>query len=210
MTIGLGVIVVGDYALATGNDRHVAFAGALLGRSSHALEWAWLIPANRVQLASALHEAWQRPHPVACFGGLGVGVDDHTRATVEALQRGRDEVGLPRVAAYADGAVMHVANVAFFHGDPTRAHDAFAQWWQDVLVMGDEDDGALVSEQVRWSLPETAASAHARKLTKNKHPAVSQRVIAAAGGDVSLRLTGASKGKVQAARKALQAAIKLL
>ena len=66
----LGLIVVGDYALATGTDRHVAFAASLLGRTSHALEWAWLIPANRVQLAASLHEAWQRPHPVACFGGL--------------------------------------------------------------------------------------------------------------------------------------------
>ena len=69
MTQGLGLIVVGDYALATGADRHVPFAASLLGRASLALDWAWLIPASRIQLAAALHEAWQRPHPVACLVG---------------------------------------------------------------------------------------------------------------------------------------------
>ena len=206
--LGLGVIVVGDYALATGADRHVAFAASLLGRTAHALEWAWLIPANRIQLAAALHEAWQRPHPVACFGGLGDGVDDHTRATVEALQRGRDEVGLPRHAEHVQAGVMQVGNVAFFCGDPARAHDLFAQGWQTLLAMQAGDDGALASEQVRWCLPEDASSARARQQTKAKHPVVSQRVVAAAEGAVALRLSGISKGKVQAARKALQAALK--
>jgi hypothetical protein len=208
--LSLGLIVVGDYALATGADRHVLFVASLLGRTAHALEWVWLIPGSRVQLAAALHEAWQRPHPVACFGGLGEGVDDHTIATVAALQRGRDEVGVPRFVAHADAAVMQVGNVAFFHGDPPRAHNEFAQWWHALLATRSEDEGVLASEQVRWSLPETAASAQARQSTKAKHPALSQRVIAAADGEVSLRLTGASKGKVQAARKALQVAIKHL
>lgn len=206
----LGLLVVGDYALASGADRHVAFAASLLGRTSHALEWAWLIPASRVQLAAALHEAWQRPHAVACFGGLGAGVDDHTRTTVAALQRGRDEVGLQRHSVDSEAAVMRVGNVAFFPGDPARAHQLFAGWWQTLLATEAADDGALASEQVRWALPETAASAQARQQTKIKHPAVAQRLISAAEGDVALRLSGTSKGKVQAARKALQAALKVL
>lgn len=206
----LGLIVVGDYSLATGGDRHVAFATSILGRTSHALEWAWLIPANRVQLAAALHEAWQRPHPVACFGGLGDAVDDHTLATVRALQRGRDEVGLPRHLVNSDAAVMQVGNIAFFCGDPARAHEVFAQWWQASLAAGADPEGALASEQVRWPMPESAPSRQARQNTKIKHPAALQRLIARADGEVALRLSGTSKGKVQAARKALQAALKTL
>ena len=200
--------MVGDYALATGADRHVAFAASLLGRTSHALEWAWLIPANRVQLAASLHEAWQRPHPVACFGGLGDAIDDHIRATVEAVQQGRDEVGLPRHDERANAAVMQVGNIAFFSGAPAHAHHVFARWWQSMLLMRDQNDGALASEQVRWAMPESAASAQARQHIKIKHPTVLQRVIAAAEGEVVLRLSGTSKGKAQAARKALQAALK--
>ena len=209
MTQALGLIVVGDYALASGADRHVAFAASLLGRSSHALEWAWLIPANRVQLAAALHEAWQRPHSVACFGGLGDGVDDHTRATVEALQHGRDEVGLPRHRVDSEAAVMHVGNVAFFPGDPALAHALFASWWRSLPAMHGQHVGALASEQMRWSMPEPAALAQARQHVKAKHPWVSQRLIASSDGELALRLSSGSKGKVQAARKALQTAIKV-
>ena len=75
-------------------------------------------------------------------------------------------------------------------------------------MMRDQNDGALASEQVRWAMPESAASALARCNTKIKHPTVLQRVIAAAEGEVVLRLSGTSKGKAQAARKALQAALK--
>jgi molybdopterin-biosynthesis enzyme MoeA-like protein len=208
--VALGLIVAGDYALATGADRHVAFAATLLARSAQALSWAWFVPADRVQIAAALHEAWQRSLPVACFGGLGDGVDDHTRATIEALQQGRDEAGLPRYAVDSDAVVMQVGNVAFFPGDPMRAHEVFARWWQSFLAAREPEAGALASEQVRWALPETAASAQARQQTKIKHPTVSQRLIATAEGGVALRLSGVSKGKVQAARKALQAALKVL
>ncbi len=205
----LGLLVVGDYALATGADRHVAFAAALLGRTSHALEWAWLIPANRVQLAAALHEAWQRPHPVACFGGLGDAVDDHTRVTIAALQHGRDEVGLPRYLVDADATVLQIGNVAFFHGHPSHAHALFAGWWQQsLLAERGADEGALTHEQVRWVIAESSAAIQARRHTRLKHPTVSQRLIAGADSAVALRLTGSSKGKVQAARKALQAALK--
>lgn len=206
----LGLIVVGDYALATGADRHVAFAASLLGRTSHALEWTWLIPASRIQLAAALHEAWQRSHSVACFGGLGGGVDDHTRPTIDALLRGREEVGLSRHWVDVDAAVMKVGNVAFFPGDPARAHDLFARWWQSSLAARGAEEGAFANEQVRWVMPEPATSAQARQQTKIKHPTVAQRLIAAAEGDVALRLSGTSKGRVQAARKALQAALKHL
>ena len=214
MALALGLIVIGDYALATGADRHVAFAASLLGRTAHALEWVWLIPASRVQLAAALYEGWQRPYPVACFGGLGNAMDDHVRVTIDALQRGRDEVGLPRHAAQTNGAVLQVGNVAFFSGDPARAHGPFAHWWQGGLAArGAEDnelDNELASEQLRWALPESVASAQARQKTKIKHPTVLQRLIATTEGNVALRLSGASKGKVQAARKALQAALKAL
>ncbi len=203
----LGLIVVGDYALATGADRHVACAASLLARSSQAVSWAWLIPADRVQLAAALFESWQRPHLVACFGGLGSGVDDHTRATIDALQQGRDAVGLQRHAVRSDVPPMQVGNIAFFHGQPSRAHDLFALWWQSELAKRDAEASALATELVRWSVPQSAASIHARLQVKIKHPGVSQRVIASVDGGVSLRLSGASKGKVQAARKALQAAL---
>jgi molybdopterin-biosynthesis enzyme MoeA-like protein len=204
--VALGLIVVGDYALATGADRHIAFAASLLGRTSHALHWAWLIPASRIQLAAALVEAWQRPHPVACFGGLGNGVDDHTRATIDALQQGRDDVGLPRHATRADATVTQVGNVSFFRGHPSHAHDAFTRWWQSLPESVVE--AALASEQVRWQLPESAASVQARQLTQEKHPTVLQRLAASVDGGVALSLKGASKGKVQAARKSLQAALK--
>ena len=208
--MALGLIVVGDYALATGADRHVAFAASLLGRTAQALEWAWLIPAQRIQLAAALHEAWQRPHLVACFGGLGDATDDHVRVTIEALQRGRDQLGLVRHVAQTDVAALQVANVAFFPGDPVRAHDAFARWWQCSLAAPGADENELAIELLRWALPESAASAQARQKNKIKHPMVLQRLIATAEGDAALRLSGTSKGKVQAARKALQAALKSL
>lgn len=208
--MALGLIVVGDYALATGADRHVAFAASILGRTAHALEWAWLIPGNRIQLAAALHEAWLRPHPVACFGGLGSAIDDHVLATVEALQRGREQVGLVRHVAQADEAVPQVGNVAFFSGDPSRAHDAFTRWWQRSLAARGADESEPAIELVRWALPESAASVQARQKSKIKHPMVLQRLIATADDGVALRLSGTSKGKVQAARKALQAALKLL
>ena len=210
MSLALSLIVVGDYALATGADRHVAFAASLLGRTAHALEWAWLIPASRIQLAAALHEGWQRPHPVACFGGLGNAIDDHVRVTIDALQRGRDEVGLTRHVAQTDGAVLQVGNIAFFSGDPARAHDLFAGWWQGRLAERGAAENELANEQLRWALPESAASAQARQKIKIKHPTVLQRLIATTEGDVALRLSGTSKGKVQAARKALQAALKVL
>ncbi len=198
--------MVGDFSLATGADQHVAFVARLLGRTANSLEWAWLIPASRIQLAAALIEAWQRPHPVACFGGFGNGVDDHTQATLDALQQGREDVGLPRHATDAAAGVMQVGNVAFFNGHPTQAHDEFSRWWTALLETVVDD--ALAREHVRWPLPESPVSIQARKRTRAKHPAVLQRLIAAVDGSVALSLSGASKGKVQAARKSLQAALK--
>lgn len=205
----LGLIVVGDYALATGADRHVAYASAQVAATANTLAWAWMIPADRVQLAAALLEAWQRPHVVACFGGLGTGVDDHTHAVIEALQRGRDEVGAKRHSVTHIENGLQVGNLAFFGGDPARSHAPFARWWR---LSSSRESGAgetQATELVRWQLPEPASSVAARQAVKAKYPLISQRIIAAAGagGGVALRLSGASKGRVQAARKALQAAL---
>ena len=202
--------MVGDYALATGGDCHVGFVASLLGCTSRSIEWASLIPASRVQLAAALHEAWQRQHPVACFGGLGDGADDHTRATIDALHRGRDEMGLSRHVVQSGATAMQVGNVAFFSGDPARAHILFAKWWQSLIATHGTEPDWRANEQIRWALPESPAAVQARQQTKIKYPTVSQRLIASPDGDVALRLSGASKGKVQAARKALQAALKHL
>jgi hypothetical protein len=201
---GLGLIVVGDYALATGEDRHVAFAASLLAESAHCLAWVWMIPADRVQIAAALAEAWLRPQPVACFGGLGNGVDDHVLASVAALQLGRDQVGLPQHHTLQIAGCTQVANVAFFHGAPSQSHELFAGWWRGVLD-ATAAEGALASERVAWRMPESDAAALARQSIKTKFPLVAQRIIAAPGGGVSLRLTASSRGKAQAARKALQA-----
>jgi hypothetical protein len=207
-TSALGLIVVGDYALATGADTHVSHAAAALARTSDSLAWAWLIPSDRTQLAAALFEAWQRRHPVACFGGLGDGVDDPVRTTIHALQKGREEVGQPRHVQHAVAGGLQVGNIAFFSGHPARARADFDRWWQSQLAASDDTASMLTSEQLRWQLPETTPATLARRAIKLQHSTIAQRVIAAADGGVALRLSGASKGKVQAARKALQAALK--
>ena len=210
MGIGsLGLIVVGDYALATGMDRHVAFAASVLGKSNQTLAWAWLIASDRVQLASALHEAWLRPHAVACFGGLGSGVDDAVRATVSALQTGREQVGLARHATHELDGVSVCANVAFFSGHPVRAHQAFERWWLSFATAPDSgrDVNTLASERIRWALPESTEALEARRKIKLAFPAVAQHLSSAGNGAVMLTFTAASKGKAQGARKALQRAM---
>ena len=201
----LGLIVVGDYALATGRDQHVGFVGSVLGKTGRALVWAWMIPADRVQLASALHEAWQRPHAVACFGGLGHGVDDCVPVTVSALQAGRERVGLTRHPETESTGMATCANVAFFSGHPDKAHAAFERWW-GALVRAESGD-TLATERVRWSLPESTHAVAARRSVKADYPTVVQRLTAAGEGDIMLTFTGTSKGKAQRARKALQRAL---
>ena len=205
----LGLIVVGDYALATGMDRHVAFAASVLGKTNQTLAWAWLIASDRVQLASALHEAWRRPHAVACFGGLGSGVDDAVRVTVSALQLGREQVGLARHPEHELDGVSVCANVAFFSGQPARAHPAFERWWLSFATAAESGNHAnpLASERIRWALPESTDALEARRKIKLAFPAVAQHLSSAGDGEVMLTFTAASKGKAQGARKALQRAM---
>ena len=202
--------MVGDYALATGADQHVAFAASLVARTNQSLAWAWFIPADRVQLAAALHEAWQRPHAVACFGGLGRGVDDCVRTTINALQVGRDQVGLARHAATEVEGITECANIAFFPGHPERAHATFERWWlsrSSRLEAGQKVDDVLATERVRWQLPESTQATAARRKIKLAFPTVVQHLAAAGDGGVMLTFTGTSKGKAQGARKALQRAL---
>lgn len=196
----LGLIVTGDYALATGADRHIAFAASQLARTGQALAFAWFVPADRVQIAAAFAEAWQRPQRVACFGGLGAGVDDHVRATVAALQVGREQVGLPRHAESLEEGAVSCGNLSFFPGAPAVAHPMFERWWARVGVV----QAGAASESIRWTLPESALGAVARNDLKAEFPLIAQRITGHAGGGVALTLTGPSKGKVQQARKALQ------
>jgi hypothetical protein len=207
--MSLGLIVVGDFALATGEDRHVKFVATLLGKTAHSLSWAWLIPASRVAIASALFEAFQRPHPVACFGGLGTGVDDPVYATLAALQQGLEQVGKPRHLEERSACCTQVGNVVFFRGHPEQSHANFSQWWAQALALtASQAEPADAAESVRWQVPETPLSRDARRLVKTHYPQVQQRLLSANDGNVALSLRGASKGKVQAARKALQAALK--
>lgn len=200
--------MAGDFALATGADRHVAFVASILARSSQTLAWAWLVPADRVQIAAVLHEAWQRPHPVACFGGLGSGIDDHVRVTVASLQAGREAVGLPRHAEHSDNEVFSCGNIAFFGGNPKTSHSAFERWFDAHLSFQAASQEAIATERVRWELPESAAACNARRLAKKAFPAVAQRLITGAGGEVALIFEGPSKGKTQSARKVLQRELK--
>ena len=198
----LGLIVVGDYALATGADRHVAFAASVLGSVNQSLAWTWLIPADRVQLASALCEAWQRPHAVACFGGLGEGVDDCVRVTMNALQVGREQVGLSRRSETEIEGIATCANIAFFPGSPEKAHPAFARWWGSAVRA--VNGAALAIERIRWALPESRHAVDARRKVKSDFPTVAQRLTVAGDGEIMLSFTGTSKAKAQGARKALQ------
>lgn len=203
----LGLIVVGDFALATGADRHVAFAAAQVGAARQSIAWAWFVAADRVQLAAALYEAWQRPHAVACFGGLGQGADDCVLATINALQIGREQVGLPRHQCTESEGVTRCANIAFFPGHPKQAHPAFSRWWRALAETGRVD--APASEQVRWVLPEPPHAVAARHSVKASYPTVAQTITASGNGNGELMLTftGTSKGKAQGARKALQRAL---
>ncbi len=200
----LGLIVTGDYALATGADRHVAYAARLLARVDRSLVWAWMVPADRVQLAASLFEALQRPHPVACFGGLGDGIDDHVKATVAALQSGRDAVGLARYSEQSGVGAPECGNIAFFGGNPERSHAAFEQWLTARVKFEALNDAPVAAERIRWDLPESAVAAGARRITRREFPTVIQRLVAAPEGSVALVLEGPSRGKTQAARKLLQ------
>lgn len=201
----LGLIVVGDYALATGRDQHVGFVGSILGTKGHALAWAWMIPADRVQLASALHEALQRPHAVACFGGFGAGIDDCVNVTLSGLQTGREQVGLSRHVETRVAGTAMCGNVAFFSGHPAKAHSAFELWW--ATYAHDVNANAQVTERIGWTLPESDQASDARRKIKAQYPSVRQRLIAGGDGEVMLTFIGMSKGKAQGARKALQRAL---
>lgn len=200
----LGLIVTGDFALATGADRHVAFAASLLAANGRALSWAWFVPADRVQIAAALQEAWLRPHAVACFGGLGTGVDDQVVATVAALQGGREATGLPRHPERAEDGVTECGNIAFFPGAPERAHPAFERWLRSAGQSVLDEAATYATEKVRWQLPESSLAADARRAAREAYPMVMQRLIGAANGEVMLSFEGPSRGKTQDARKLLQ------
>ena len=63
---------------------------------------------------------------------------------------------------------------------------------------------AAAIETLPWPLPESRARQTARMTVARAHPQVRQHVGAAADGATRLVFTAASRGKAQAARKALQ------
>lgn len=206
-----GLLVVGDYALATGADSHVAHVAQRLALARIAIASVSMIPANRIALAAAIHRAWTHCDWVISFGGLGAASDDHVHATIAALQAGRVEVGLPRLLERTGEGFVECGNTVFFSGHPDRAHPAFDAWLAALHVRGDTSDPATGQEKnseatefVGWTLPESAQTASARATVKRDYPAVMQRVMSAGDGRVTLRFTGASRGRTQAARKALQ------
>ena len=137
--------------------------------------------------------------------------DDHVRATIAGLQSGRDDVGLPRFPESSGEGFVQCGNIVFFAGQPARAHPSFARWLADVsksredIAACSDEKPSDATEFIGWTLPENAAAMAARAAVKRDYPAVLQRVVPATGeGRISLRFTGASKGRTQAARKALQ------
>ncbi len=200
----LGVIVAGDFALATGADRHLPFLTRELAADAGGarVAWAWFVAADPVAIAAALNEAWLRPHRVVCFGGLGAGSDDHVRAAVAALQAGRVEVGLPAQAADAVDGALSCGNITCFPGHPEQAHPRFRQWWRALAQGG--SGATAATETLPWPLPETDARQSARLTVARAHPGVRQHIGATADGAPRLVFTAASRGKAQAARKALQ------
>jgi hypothetical protein len=206
-----GLLVVGDYALATGADSHVAHVAQRLASARVAIASVSMIPADRIALAAAIHRAWTHCDWVVSFGGLGDASDDHVRATVAALQTGRVDVGLPRLPERLGDGFLECGNVVFFPGRPDHAHPAFDAWLAALQVRGDKSDlgtgqekNSEATEFVGWTLPESAQTALARATVKRDYPAVMQRVMSAGDGRVTLRFTGASRSRTQAARKALQ------
>lgn len=202
---------MGDYALATGADSHVEHLGQRLAAIGVAPAWVTIIPADRVALAAAIYRAWMHPDWVISFGGLGDASDDHVRVTIAALQCGREEVGLARLAERVGDGFVECGNAVFFSGQPARAHPAFARWLLEVLSARDDnarrsdEKPSDATESIGWTLPENEGAVAARAAVKRDYPAVMQRVVPAVGeGRMSLRFTGASKGRTQAARKALQ------
>jgi len=205
----LGVIVVGDYAVSVGADAHVPFVRAALAAAGGGwrIAWAWLVAADPVAVAAALHEAQTRPHPVVCFGGLGDGCDDHVRAALAALERGRADVGLPaRALADAGQGALTWGNVTCFAGSPERAHPAFRAWWQTALT-DTQSAGNTVRESIRWCLPESALHRKARCDAARRHSDVRQYLATMPDGTPALVFVAPSRGKAQAARKAVQAQI---
>lgn len=200
----LGLLIVGDFALATGRDGHLPYVVRTLAEATAAgrVVWTSLLPAEPVAIAAGLLDAWSRPVAVACFGGLGDGSDDFVRACVLAQQSGRREVGLsPRPQHTADG-VLTVGNITCFPGRPERAHPAFLRWWlQSARALSVATEAV---ESIRWQLPEPDAARAARSLLARTHPQVEQRLSTGADGAPRLIFTAASRGKAQAARKALQ------
>ena len=198
----LGVVIVGDFALATGADRHLPFVARELAAESGArIAWVWLVPADPVAVAAALHDAWLRPQPVACFGGLGEGHDDYVRAALSALQTGLAEVGQPLRPVVQRDDLLSAGNIAFFSGHPARAHPQFHGWWRSNAEAGSVGGGI---ETLPWPLPESANQQAARSTVARAHPLVLQHIGASSDGTTRLAFTAPSRGKAQAARKALQ------
>lgn len=198
----IGLIAVGDYALATGQDRHVQAVARLIAAEDAVLAFASFVPADPVAIAAALHDALQRPHAVACLGGVGTHADDFVLAAVSALQQGRREVGLARWPETQVGGVLQVGNIVLLPGSVERAHAQFAAWWKASRAT--DERAALPSERLPWRLPVTPQADAARRQIRADYPLVRQRLICDQRGGIQLMLTGPSRGKTQAARKALQ------
>lgn len=198
----IGLIAVGDYALATGRDLHVQAVARLIAADDVVLAFASFVPADPVAIAAALHDALQRPHTVVCFGGMGSHADDLSWAALGALQQGRSEVGLARWPETQVGGVSQVGNVVLLPGSAERAHAQFAAWWEASRAT--DARAALPSERLPWRLPVTPLADAARRQIRVDYPLVRQRLISDQHGRIQLMLTGPSRGKTQAARKALQ------
>lgn len=200
----LRLLVLGDFALATGSDLHVRHVAQALAARGNAVDAVSFVPSDRVAIAAVVQAAWQFPGVVVSFGSLGADSDDHVRATVAALQDGREEVGLARLPERSGTGFLECGNIVFFHGSPERAHAVFDAWFAERVNGPSGGGSADAREVIAWQLPESAAAKAARATVKHEFPNVIQRIVPAGAGRLHLSFTGASKGRTQAARKALQ------
>lgn len=80
-----GIIIIGDELLSgKRRDRHYAESIRQLGARGMELAWCRIIGDDPALITATLRDTYAGPDLVFCFGGIGVTLDDHTRAAAAA------------------------------------------------------------------------------------------------------------------------------
>ncbi len=210
-----GLVLIGDWVLATGQD---ALAGALIALLGPGARWRFIeaSPADPAAIAEVLSRAQRRPFTVIVAGGLGSGVDDWTWVVLEALARGQAQMLGQKQSQPTSLHVEHErayehGNLLLLPGSPERALSAFRAWFeqQAAPTTGSISNSATPTQQhvlIPWTLPESEQQRQARRYLFERHPEVLQGIVRGRHPDeLALELTASSRSRLDKAVRFLRA-----